>query len=127
MVLGWVVVATVVSACGSGGQGTTPTPAAGEDSSDAYDLSCETMMSIHADMDQGFEGYTTPEEAVNAWITGSGGLPNGQWTHHEDDKWILVDNDGNTIGRTKVRTMTGNNNTTFATERYVSNEIEYCE
>ena len=109
--------ATVVSACGSGGQ----------DSSDAYDLSCETMASIHADMDQDFEGHATPEEAVNSWIAGSGGLPNGEWTHHEDAKWILVDNDGNTVARTQVRTMTGNNNTTFATERYVSNEIEYCE
>jgi len=99
-----------------------------QEPSETYELSCETFVSLHGDPTESFEGYVTPREAVATWIPGTpGGLPQGDWIQYENSKWILVDEEGNTIGRTEVMVLTGNANTTFATERYASFGIEYCE
>ena len=122
-----VLMLVLVSGCGLGSDpDDEQTPSVpGEDLSS--ELACEEFASIHADFDADFEGYDTPEEAVNSWITGTGGIPNGEWTQHEDGAWILIDNHGETVGRAEVSSFTSNASTTFPTDRYMSGGIEYCE
>jgi hypothetical protein len=107
----------VVSACGSGAGDTSLT-----DTSTAlsYDLSCGDFVSIHADFDESFDGYATQKEALESWILGSpGGPPRGSWAHYDGSRWLLVDENGSTVGRTEIVMMNA--------ERYASNEIDYCE
>jgi hypothetical protein len=94
---------------------------------ESFDLDCEIIFEVHADFDASFEGYTTPQEAVESWPPGAGGIPDGDWTQFEDNKWVVVSSDGETVARARVEAWTGNPTTTFASERYVVGGIEYCE
>ena len=128
------VLAILISSCGGDQSGPSTSRLADDEtvttvtvSSDPWVLACEEIVSIQGAREETFEGYSTPEEAVNAWNDMSGmGIPKGTWTKHEANKWILIDGDGNTVARTVVSTMTGNAVTTFATERFASDGLEFC-
>jgi hypothetical protein len=96
------------------------------ESPESFDLPCETIFFIAMDIEGGFEGYATPKEAADSW-DGQSGVPEGQWVLFEENKWVLLDEQGENAARTEVSVMTGNANTTFPTKRYASSEIEYCE
>ena len=81
-----------------------------------FELACEQFTAIHADIDPSFAGCETVEEALSAWQ----GLPNGEWAEHEDGTWLLVNSDGDTVGRSTELLM-------INAERYVSAGVEYCE
>ena len=116
------LVLIVLTGCGLGSDHDDDQEPTVPEESMSTQLACEEFASIHADLDPSFEGYATPEEALGSWS----GLPDGEWTEHEDGAWILVNGDGGTVGRGEVRSFTSNASTTFASERYVSEGIEYC-
>lgn len=94
----------------------------------AADLSCVDRVWIHRDPDGGFEGYATELEALEAWdLGGPGEPPNGRWEHLEGSRWILIDAEGKTVALAEVSEWTSNSVTTFATVRYASFNIEYCD
>ena len=148
-VLFTVLLTLVVSGCGDSARVDNTTPSTNVDSSspqsdvedephadfeedalpDSLDneLECDITVSIVGAMAGDFEGFATEEEAVNAWKPGTGDIPDGEWVQHEDNSWTLVADNGLTVAKAEVRAITGNENTTFATERYVSDGIEYCE
>jgi hypothetical protein len=120
-IVGLVVVGLIASGCGLGADHDDPAETSAE-------LSCETFVSVHGDPTDSFEGYATPREAVAVWMPGtSGGPPSGEWVEHQDRLWVLIDEHGNTVGRTEVEVWAGNALTTLATERYAAFAIEYCE
>jgi hypothetical protein len=94
---------------------------------ETFDLPCETIFSIHADFAGDFEGYATPQEAAESSTGGASGLPDGEWKHFEDNKWVFISAGGENVARTEIEVWIGNATTTFATERYVSSGLEYCE
>jgi hypothetical protein len=96
-----------------------------EPTAGSFILSCDNIHTIEYMREGGFQGYATPREAVESWKSESG-VPDGGWVQHEGVRWVLVNEDGENVARTEVRTMTGNASTTFATERYASDGIEYC-
>lgn len=125
-----VVLALLTVSCGFGSDhddATEPiTGASSTSSPESFDLPCETIFFIARDVEGSFEGYATPKEAVESW-NGQPGVPHGEWVQFEGDKWLLVNDEGENAARTEVTVMTGNASTTFATERYASGEVEYCE
>jgi hypothetical protein len=123
VVVGLAALSVLLASCGSSSDGDNP-----EDMQAPFELACESFVSIHGDPTESFEGYATPREAVASWIPGSpGGLPQGEWFEHEDNEWVLVDENGDTVGRTEVEVWAGNAMTTFETKRYAAFGVEYCE
>jgi hypothetical protein len=96
------------------------------ESPESFDLPCETIFFIAIDMEGSFEGYATPKEAAESWNR-QPGVPRGEWVQFDDNKWVLLGDEGENAARTEVNVMTGNASTTFPTERYFSEEVEYCE
>ena len=132
----FAILTVVAVSCGPGGDANTP-----EDQTDpitsvsatvsggdeTFELGCEPIFSVHRDFDGAFEGYATQREAAESWAPGRSGLPRGEWKHFDGDRWILVTENGDTVARTRVEVWASNASTTFATERYASGEVEYCE
>jgi hypothetical protein len=96
-----------------------------EPTAGSFTLSCDNIHSIEYMREGDFQGSATPREAVESWNRESS-LPGGEWVQYEGVRWVLVNQHGENVARTEVRTMIGNASTTFATERYASDGIEYC-
>ena len=133
-----VVTAALAVSCGSGSDTSSPEDqtdpvtsgsmaGSGAEEPETFDLGCETIFEIHADFDAAFEGYATPEDAVESWTPGAGGVPDGEWKQFEGDRWVVLSDTGETVARTQVEVWVSNANTTFANERFVASGIEYCE